>query len=313
MGCFGVIYSVVLEVMQMYWLSETRQLLSFDQLMQQLAPNSKNPQHVPDVLLHTRNYEVLIQPYPMEWASVIAMDPAKPISDYDKYFTCLVTQRVIAPKPSTAPKPRVPTPDWLGTLLDLALHAEPQLSPQAIDVSLLTLVDKDYVNKSYDIYNLALGGGVGFAAEIGFALEDSAGNYTQQHFRAAIDQIHATAQRARTQGKQYQTSAFSLRFVKASRAHVSMMQGRNTAMIEMDMLTGTYAGREIMYRYETNSYALGGRPHWGLEFDSLTGNHGTLSNMYPQLSNWLAVYQQFNARGTFNNRFTQRMGFSREG
>jgi len=312
MGCFGVIYSVVLEVMQMYWLSETRALTTLDKLMQQLAPNPKNPQQLPDILRNTRNFEVLIQPYPMQGLSVMEMDPQAPIAQYDRFFTCLVTQRVIVPKPSTPPKPRTPTPDWLGTLLDLALHVEPQLTPQAIDVSLLTLLDNNYVNKSYEIYNLALGGGVGFAAEVGFSLEDSGGHYTEQHFRAAIDQIHRTAQLARVQGKQYQTSAFSLRFVRSSCAHLSMMQGRNTAMIEMDMLTGTYAGKEIMYRYELESYALGGRPHWGLDFDALTGNNGRLSQLYPQLARWLAVYQQFNALGTFENRFTQRMGFKVE-
>jgi hypothetical protein len=309
MGCFGVIYSIVLEVMQMYWLSETRSLTTLDKLMAQLAPNPKNPQHVPDILRNTRNFEVLIQPYPMECLSVIDMDPTRPIADYNPYFTCLVTQRVIAPPPAAQPKPRTPTPDWLGTLLDLVLHVEPQLTPQAIDVSLLTLIDDAYVNKSYDIYNLALGGGVGFAAEIGFSLQDGAGNYSAEHFRAAIDKIHKTAQRARLQGSQYQTSAFSLRFVHASNALVSMMQGSNTAMIEMDMLTGTYAGKEIMYRYETESYALGGRPHWGLEFDVLTSNNGLLQQMYPQLSRWLGIYEQFNACATFSNSFTQRMGF----
>src|SRR4029453_11323194 len=96
----------------------------------------------------------------------------------------------------------------------------------------------------------------GFAAEVGFSLQDEAGNYTSQHFKAAIDRIHRIGQRALQQGDQYQTSPFSLRFVKESSAHLSMMNGRNTAMIEMDMVTGTYAGPEVMYRYETSMYAL---------------------------------------------------------
>jgi hypothetical protein len=190
------------------------------------------------------------------------------------------------------------------------LNAEPWFTPEAIDISLITLVDTNFVAKSYEIYNLALGGGVGFAAEVGFALDDGHGAYVEDNFQAAINRIHMIAQRALDQGKQYQTSAFSLRFVKDSIAHLSMMQGRNTAMIEMDMLTGTYGGAEIMYRYETNMYSLGGRPHWGLEFDSLTGNNALLQKMYPKLNRWLAVYRQFNALGTFNNSFTQRMGFT---
>lgn len=310
MGCFGIIYSVVLEVMQAYWLTETRSITSLDKVLAALQPNPNNPGSVPDVLLDTRNYEVLIQPYPIKGIEVVTMDPSSPPSDYYPYFMCLVTQRNIAPAPSSPPKPRVATPDWLGRLLDIALHVEPTFTPAAVDIALVTLIDHDYVNQSYDIYNLALGGDVGFAAEIGFSLEDAQGNYTLESFESAINEIHLIAQRARTVGQQYQTSPFSLRFVDSSQAHLSMMQGRKTAMIEMDMLTGTYAGAEIMYRYETNMYALGGRPHWGLEFDTLNGSNGVLGTMYPELSTWLGIYAQFNARGTFDNRFTQRMGFS---
>lgn len=310
MGCFGIIYSVVLEVMQAYWLTETRSITSLDKVFAALQPNPKNPGSVPDVLLETRNYEVLIQPYPIKGIEVVTMDPNSPPSTYYPYFMCLVTQRNIAPAPSGTPKARPETPDWLGRLLDIALHVEPTFTPAAVDISLFTLIDSNYVNRSYDIYNLGLAGDVGFAAEIGFSLEDAQGNYTIESFQNAIDEIHAIAQRARTVGQQYQTSAFSLRFVNASQAQVSMMQGRKTAMIEMDMLTGTYASQEIMYRYETNMYALGGRPHWGLEFDTLNGSNGVLATMYPQLGTWLGVYQQFNAQGTFDNRFTRRMGFS---
>lgn len=310
MGCFGIIYSVVLEVMQAYWLRETRSITTLDKVIAALQPNPNNPGSVPDALLDTRNYEVLIQPYPIKGVEIVTMDPSRPPSDYYPYFMCLVTQRNLAPAPSSPPKPRASTPDWLGRLLDIALHVEPTFTPAAVDIAMVTLIDDGYVNQSYDIYNLALGGDVGFAAEIGFSLEDAGGNYTITNFEDAINQIHLIAQRARTVGQQYQTSPFSLRFVDASQAHLSMMQGRKTAMIEMDMLTGTYAGAEIMYRYETNMHALGGRPHWGLEFETLNGSNGVLGALYPELSTWLGIYAQFNARGTFDNRFTQRMGFS---
>jgi hypothetical protein len=264
---------------------------------------------VPDVLKNTRNYEVLIQPYPIKGFDLVTMDPNEPPSTYYKYFMCLVTERNIAPPSSQSPT-HTSTPDWLGRILNLVLNAEPWFTPAAIDISLLTLIDNNFVSKSYNVYNLNLGGGVGFAAEVGFSIDDGHGSYTEANFQAAIDRIHAIAQRALQQGKQYQTSAFSLRFVKDSMAHLSMMQGRNTAMIEMDMLTGTLGGPEIMYRYETSMYSLGGRPHWGLEFDSLTGNNSLLQKMYPKLNRWLSVYRQFNALGTFNNSFTQRMGFT---
>jgi hypothetical protein len=190
------------------------------------------------------------------------------------------------------------------------LNLFPHLIPEIISLSLPGLVDENYVNKSFEIYNLDLNANAGFATEIGFALEDSAGHYTAEHLKAAVDRIHRIAQRARVQGEQYQTSPFALRFVNASSATLSMMQGINTCMIEMDLVTGTYGGPEVMQRYQENMYELGGRPHWGLEFDQLTGSNNLIAEMYPRLESWLSVYGQFNRLGTFNNSFTDRVGFT---
>jgi len=308
MGCFGVIYSVVLEVMQMYYLSETRTLTTLAAVMQSLTPNPSNPGQLPNVLLQTRNYEVLIHPYPLSWLSVVPMDPNAPPATYYSSFLCLTTERNIVPPPAV-PKKRTNLPSFLAILINVLLDQEPSLIPDVITLSLLTQIDQNFIGASYDVYNLGLAGNFGFAAEIGFPLGQP-GAYSNASFQAAIDKIHLIAQTARVEGSQYQTSPFSLRFVKASAAQLSMMQGQDTAMIEMDMVTGTYGGAEIMYRYETNMYPLGGRPHWGLEFDFLTGNNDLLRRMYPNLSRWLAVYQQFNALHTFDNSFTQRMGFT---
>jgi FAD binding domain len=93
MGCFGVIYSVVFEVMQMYWLEETRMETTLDKLISDLRPDTSTPGHFPKVLQNTRNYEVIIHPYPMKDGRVIDMDPGAPPETYYPYFSCLVTQR----------------------------------------------------------------------------------------------------------------------------------------------------------------------------------------------------------------------------
>lgn len=251
---------------------------------------------------------MLIQPYPLQGVALHYPSPSAPPSALYPHICCIVTERGIAPQP-LLPKKHNPTCDIVGLLLNLGLNAAHQHIPEALSLSMLTLID-DIVGASYDIYNVGLGGGVGFAAEIGFSLDDGRGAYTSANFQAAIDRIHAIARSSLEHGQQYQTSPFSLRFVKASDAHLSMMEGRNTAMIEMDMVTGTYAGREIMYRYETSMYSLGGRPHWGIEFDHVTGSNNLIGKMYPKLDRWMAIYQQFNARRTFDNSFTQRVGFT---
>jgi D-arabinono-1,4-lactone oxidase len=319
MGCFGVIYSVVFEVMQMYWLEENRTLTTLRDVIEQLRPNPQNPDHLPDALINTRNFDVLVHPYPMKDGEVVEMDPAEPAATYYPYFQCLITARNIVPRPDSIlghSGQRNIIAQFLSRfnftfeVLVAVFNRFPTIIPEAISLSISGLVDTNYVNRSFDIYNLGLNQNAGFATEIGFALQDSAGNYTETHFQQAVDRIHRIAQRARVQGEQYQTSPFALRFVKASQAQLSMMQGINTCMIEMDMVTGTYGGPEVMQRYQESMYELGGRPHWGLEFDHLTGSNNLIGKMYPQLQSWLNVYNQFNRKGTFDSSFTDRVGFT---
>jgi hypothetical protein len=319
MGCFGVIYSVVFEVMQLYWLEENRALTTLRDVIEQLRPNPQNPDHLPDALITRRHFEVLVHPYPMKDGEVIEMDPDEPAETYYPYFQCLITARNIVPRPDSifgSSGYRNIIAQFLSQfnftfeVLVAVFNRFPTIIPEALSLSMQGLVDTNYINRSFDIYNLGLNQNAGFATEIGFALQDSAADYTATHFQQAVDRIHRIAQRARVQGEQYQTSPFALRFVKASQAQLSMMQGMNTCMIEMDVVTGTYGGQEVMQRYQESMYELGGRPHWGLEFDHLTGSNNLIGKMYPQLHSWLNVYNQFNRKGTFNSSFTDRVGFT---
>ncbi len=90
-----------------------------------------------------------------------------------------------------------------------------------------------------------------------------------------------------------------------------MMNRGITAMIELDMVTGSEGGVETITRLQEALYSKSGIPHWGLEFDNLSGNHNLLQKMYPNLEKWIKVYQQLNSKGTFNNKTTSRLGFSK--
>ena len=319
MGCMGVIYSIVIEVMQKYWLSETRTMSTLDKVLEMLSSPKDQKGALPSALTNIRNLEVLVHPYPMKGLEVIEMDPKQSPEAYYPYFKCLVTERNIVPE-GTKQRDEKPRNFFMQLLskfefsfeftVDL-LNTFPKLTPVILDSALTGLVDKDYVNLYWKIYDLGLNQNAGFATEIGFSLQDESGNYTNENFKKAVDKIHCIAQNARINGEQYQTSPFSLRFVKSSNAHLSMMQGVNTCMIEMDMITGTYGGPEIMMRYQNNMYEFGGRPHWGLEFDNLSGANNFIADMYPKLDKWLSVYNQFNSNGTFNNKFTDRLGFTK--
>lgn len=323
LGTMGVIYSLVMEVIQLYYLTETRQLNTLERTLSGLKPDHSDPGRIPEILRRYRNYEILVHPYPIEDKKVIEMDLSADPSTYYKDFITVETKRNITHPPEKDDdqdeddESRDPLTKFAGKLkisfkvIAALLNSEPKLSPGIVTRAMKSLEDQNYVKKSFRIYNLGLAGDAGFANEIGFPLYDENGKFTMQYLEAAINTIHATAQKARINGLQYQTSPFSLRFVNSSPAYLSMMNRGMTAMIELDMVTGTEGGIETVTRIQEALYDKYGTPHWGLEFDNLNGNNNHLQKMYPNLQKWLKVYQQLNSEGTFDNKTTSRLGFSK--
>ena len=54
---------------------------------------------------------------------------------------------------------------------------------------------------------------------------------------------------------------------------------------------------------------LGGRPHWG-QYNSLMGVHELIRRMYPAYDRLEAVHRSLNRKGTFDNLFRRRVGFT---
>ncbi|HEU4386710.1 MAG TPA: D-arabinono-1,4-lactone oxidase [Blastocatellia bacterium] len=285
LGCLGVIYSVTLRVMKKYWLTETRVVSDWDAVRELLRDGT--------VLHENRHFEVLINPY-----------------EVNGQRTCLITRRDFASPPT---EPLVFRPhrqmfaDLLATLpgtreaLLFLFDEFPHLTPKIIDSAVRQLKDANYVNVSYEIFNIGGANQINaYSAEIAFPLTT---------YIAAVDRMLEIADQTRRLGNLYHTSPFALRFVKASDSYMSMQFGRDTCMVEIPMITGTIGGKEILQRYETAMYAFGGRPHWG-QINYLTGSHGLIEAMYPKLGAWLSVFKELNANGMFNSVFTERCGFS---
>ena len=140
--------------------------------------------------------------------------------------------------------------------------------------------------------------------ELGFSLDS---------YIDAIEKIFAMASRFKSNG-QHLTSPFGVRFVAKSDACLSMMNKGETCMIEVPTLKGTKGWQDLVRKIQSELTQMGGIPHWGLDFAQLNGNSREhLKSMYPEIETWLDTYYKFNHKGTFNNRFTDRMGFSRNG
>ena len=286
MGCMGVICTVMLEVEPKYYLREVREFHTWEKVKADLIDG--------EVLRANRHYEVLFSPYELRHR-----------------YPCLVTTRNYTTNPSHKPLDKRTrnwavelasafplTPDILNLIVDL----KPNLSPRMMESAIRALIKKEYDEVSYKVLNIGAANLLpAYSSEIGVPMDG-------RHIEAA-EAIVRVAAEFRGVGDVYQSSPISFRFVKASDAYMSMMQGRDTMMIELIQLSRSDGGYELNAAYEEALGKLGGRPHWG-HVNTLTASEGLLETMYPRYPDWLQVHNRLNASGVFNSPFTERVGIS---
>jgi hypothetical protein len=286
MGCIGVICTVMLEVEPKYYLREVREFHTWEKVRADLIDGT--------VLDRNRHYEVLFSPYKRKHA-----------------YPCLVTTRNYTANPSRKPLDKR-TRNWAVEfasafpltphLLNLAVDLKPSLCPAMLESAIRALIKNEYDEVSYKVLNIGTANLLpAYSCEIGVPMDG-------RHIQAAEEIIRVAAE-ARKVGDVYQSSPISFRFVKASNAYMSMMNGRDTMMIELIQLTRSDGGYELLAAYESALSKLGGRPHWG-QVNTLTASEELLTTIYPHYREWLQVHHRLNASGVFNSPFTERVGIS---
>jgi FAD/FMN-containing dehydrogenase len=286
MGCMGVICTAMIEVRERFFMREVREMHPWAKVRADLEDGSVLAQH--------EHYELAFSPY----------DDGYP-------YPFLVTTRDSTPDPRHRPWDKrmrnwlveaaalIPfTPQIINLLLDIA----PKLAPTLLRGSVKSLVKDEYDEVSYKVFNIGtLNNLPAYSCEIGVPMDG-------RHIEA-VETIFRVAAERRALGQVYQSSPIALRFVKASPAYLSMMNGRNTMMIELIGLNGNDGGVELLKAYEEALYALGGRPHWG-HINTLSGSHGFVESMYPRYADWLDVRARLDPGGVFDGPFTKRVGLS---
>ena len=204
-------------------------------------------------------------------------------------------------------------PEFVATLsitpklLNLVYDVRPSLTPWLLDQSLKVIADEEFTNLSFRVLNIGTANLLpAYSSEIGVPV-DAEGSHVE-----AIERIKRIAAGRREVGSIYQTSPIALRFVRGSSACLSMMEGRDTMMIELIQATRTEGGFELLAAYEDALYDLGGRPHWG-QVNTLTGSHDLVRSLYPRYDEWQEVHGRLNASGVFDSPFSKRVGLSRGG
>jgi FAD/FMN-containing dehydrogenase len=286
MGCMGVVCTAMLEVEPKYFLREVRTFHTWEKVRDDLEDG--------EVLRRNRHYEVLFSPYVRKHA-----------------YPCLVTTRNRTASPENKWWDKR-TRNWAVELasafpltphlINLIVDLKPSLSPFLLESAIRALVKDEYDEVSYKVLNIGAANVLpAYSAEIGVPMDG-------RHLEA-VERIIAVADERRRLGQAYQSSPISFRFVKASDAHLSMMQGQDTMMIELIQLTRCDGGYELLAAYEEALADLGARPHWG-QVNTLTGSHDLIASMYPRYADWVAVRRELDPDGTFDSPFTKRLGIS---
>jgi L-gulono-1,4-lactone dehydrogenase len=290
LGCMGLVHSVYLDVVDAHWLKETRTKCSWSKVREDLRAG--------DVLEHNLHYELLFNPYPRP----------------DGEIRCLITTRE-----RTAPsrrwwgdprRRRNSIPEFLALVPGLArlisavVAWRPAIAPRLLDMAIVALADKEFTSASYRVLNIGTANLLpAYSAEIGVPVDER-----NLHIEA-VERVIEIAARRRDVGSVYETAPIALRFVKESSAHMSMMHGTRTMMIELIQGTHTEGGVELLASYEEALYDLCGRPHWG-QVNTLTGSHDLVRSMYPRYDDWLRVHAEINDTGVFDSPFAKRVGIS---
>ncbi|SDK85641.1 FAD/FMN-containing dehydrogenase [Catalinimonas alkaloidigena] len=300
MGCMGIVFSVVLEVMNLYSLKEERLPSSWEIEKAIIAERGL------DYLRQDRHFELTINPYAVD--------------DSGEHF-CLVTRRNYVDLDPDQPADERTRRNYLSSLLSGLIIAGPvsawlfnrqfERIPKLISNSLYRIVDYEEDGGGFcGPYDVVLNQGLGemkfygYAIELAFPLE---GNLFVQAVDRMLELINQFAQAY----KHFHPAPLALRFVDASPAYLSMTYERPACLVEVVSLWDVRCSLDILKVIEREMLAFQARPHWGLNLGYATGIDQDLSRWYPHYDRWLAAYRTFNPHGTFDNRFTDRAGLSR--
>lgn len=295
-GCTGLIYSYIIEVRPAYLLEEDRTATTWEKVKADFAAAqaaTPSPSPFPPAASDFRHFDISVNPYAVNGTHM-----------------CIVTTKSISSGPA-APHGWRGLPNWINATLagwDAAqsvvatfLNSLPWTSPDVINKALNTLVNHNYIDKSFRAMNVGIGQVEAMALELSIPADG---------WVATVDRLLAVFQEEAATKGWFLAGPIALRFVAAADAFLAPQQGRPSVMAELTMLGGVTSGSELVRAVKARMVTAGSgiRVHWGLDLDTVTADD--VRDMYPLFDRWEAVYRQINETGAFDNRFTDRLGIS---
>jgi len=297
LGCFGIIYSFILEIEDMYYLRESKEFLTWSQVKPTLIDKS---------LFFEENGTTPIR------GVMFQVNPYQVNNDR----SCIVVKhRLLDGKPKrdlndskrniwSSVGGSFPVGIFAYWLVRKRARNNPEKFVNILDSALKRLKDKRYENEGYKV----LYQGVeyikvrAYDSEYAFDLSNDSIAYIN-----ALEEMFEKAENNKSRNW-YQTSPMGIRFVDKSEAYLSPEHGKKVAYIDTPFLVGTPHADDILTSYQEIMFKHGGIPHWGKINTILDDRTDQIKQLYPMLNEWEKTFKRFNPAGTFNNQFSDRLG-----
>ena len=286
-GSFGIIYDLIIEVVPAFWITETREEYTWEEIRRDLIKNTL----IEQTLEEFDYVSYRINPYQ--------------VGGY--HLAIQVNQKILKEKPEdkglnesfkslgsliAGAIPHIP-PAGLTTYL----NTFPKKTPKILNSILRGTRDKIFTGKSYKaLFQSAINlKPYGISTEFAFPLES----------QTLMDQVENVIKLTKELKEDdiYLSSFISIRFAPASKAFLSSSYGKPSFYIEVPFLKGVKGTNEVMDKFQKLFLDQGGIPHWGKANNCLYENPSVIRDLYPKLDTWLEAKRRLDPNGTFTNKF----------
>ncbi len=293
LGCFGIVYSFILELLPMYYLEETKKCYAWSEVKPQLED---------------RSLFVDVNGNPIRGV-MVQVNPYK--NDKGDHTCIVVRHRLLNTKPARSIGDA--TRNWISSILGRLpmsywvvrkmARKNPSKLPKTLDSSLRSLQDKRYENKGYKVLYQGAEYVKIRAYDSEFAFDMTDGN---NDFIKALEEMFDKAEDNMPKGL-YQSAPMGLRFVDESPMYLSPEYGKKVAYIDTPFVLDTPKLDEILYGYQEIMLQHNGIPHWGKINTILDGKPEVIKGYYHKLDVWQENFKKFNPNKTFSNKFSDRL------
>lgn len=310
MGCFGVVYSVIMEIADFSYLHEELVYTEggWNKKLIGSFAKPKLPKDPKDEVF----YQIQLNPYKMKGEkrhSVMVKTAVKVSSQgkgkkmtHRKFWPTVfansgLSAKLIRVLANTGKKPK-------RGLIETALKRQNDNENSG----------GGYTDLPYKIWDAGSGKLKSLGTAIEFAFPTEKIPKVMETFLPMLEQLGKKKQ------GYYLNVPVAFRFVRPSKSYLGPNYYLNADGSEVKEwcyieVLRVNSGKEDMDKNELEIYThlqtmftiQGGRPHWGLNFNYPFTIQG-LKRFYPQFDKWHAAYRYFNASGVFQNRLTRETG-----